>query len=133
MTTRPVRRETRQRAAVAQVLAEADEFLSAQELHARLRQREDNVGLATVYRTLQQLCGDGDIDVLRTGDGEAVYRRCSTRHHHHLICRSCRRSVEIDSVTVERWARRIADENGFADVQHVVEVFGTCADCGGRS
>ncbi len=128
--SRPVRRETRQRAAVAAVLDEAEGFLSAQQLHARLRERGQSVGLATVYRTLQQLCEDGEIDVLHTGDGEAVYRRCSTRHHHHLICRSCRRSVEIDNVAVERWAQQIASENGFVDVEHVVEVFGTCSHCG---
>lgn len=123
------RRETRQRSAVSAALAEVAEFVSAQQLHARLRDQGEGVGLATVYRTLQQLAADGEVDVLRTGEGEAVYRRCSTGHHHHLICRHCRRTVEVDSVAVERWARRIAEENGFAEVEHVLEVFGTCADC----
>ncbi len=126
------RRETKQRTAVASALGELAEFVSAQQLHARLREQGDGVGLATVYRTLQQLAADGEVDVLRTGEGEAVYRRCSTGHHHHLICRHCRRTVEVDSVAVERWARRIAEENGFAEVEHVVEVFGTCADCAAR-
>lgn len=132
MTQQPARRETRQRAAVAAALCEVAEFVSAQQLHARLRERGDAVGLATVYRTLQQLATDGEVDVLRTGDGEAVYRRCSSGHHHHLICRACRRTVEVDSVAVERWARRIGEENGFADVEHVIEVFGNCADCAAR-
>jgi Fur family transcriptional regulator, ferric uptake regulator len=129
-TTR--RRETRQRSAVWTALEHADDFRSAQQLHALLRDRGENVGLATVYRTLTQLAEDGDVDVLRTGDGESVYRRCSTGHHHHLICRRCRRTVEVDSVAVERWARKIGEDNGFADVEHVVEVFGTCADCAAR-
>jgi Fur family ferric uptake transcriptional regulator len=123
------RRETRQRVAVAAALAEVAEFVSAQQLHATLRQRGDGVGLATVYRTLQQLASDGEVDVLRTADGEAVYRRCSSGHHHHLICRHCRRTVEVDSLAVERWTRRIGEENGFADVEHVIEVFGTCSTC----
>lgn len=126
------RRETKQRTAVAAALGELAEFVSAQQLHARLREQGEGVGLATVYRTLQQLAADGEVDVLRTGEGEAVYRRCSTGHHHHLICRHCRRTVEVDSVAVERWARRIAEENGFAEVEHVVEVFGTCTDCASR-
>ncbi len=130
VTTR--RRETRQRSAVSALLDHADEFLSAQELHARLRNGGESVGLATVYRTLQHLAEDGEVDVVRTGDGESVYRRCSTGHHHHLVCRVCRRTVEVDSVAVERWARRIGEENGFADVDHVIEVFGTCADCAER-
>jgi Fur family transcriptional regulator, ferric uptake regulator len=122
-------RGTRQRTAVRAALDDVVEFQSAQQLHARLRERGEAVGLATVYRTLQHLAEDGEIDVLRTSDGEAVYRRCSTGHHHHLICRRCRRTVEVDSVAVERWARTIGEQNGFADVEHVVEVFGTCADC----
>lgn len=129
MSVPPARRETRQRAAVAAVLDSADGFLSAQQLHARLREQESRVGLATVYRTLQQLCADGEVDVLRTADGESVYRRCSPRHHHHLICRACRRSIEIANNSIEHWAEQIAAENGFAHVEHVVEVFGTCSTC----
>ena len=126
------RRETRQRSAVRSALEPGGEFRSAQQLHARLREDGDPVGLATVYRTLQQLVDDGEVDVLRAGDGEAVYRRCSTvRHHHHLVCRSCGRTVELDAAAVERWARRIGEENGFTDVEHVVEIFGVCSGCAG--
>lgn len=125
----PQRRETRQRAAVSAALDDVDSFVSAQELHARLRVAGDEVGLATVYRTLQQLAEDGEIDVLRTADSESMYRRCSSGHHHHLTCRYCRRTVEVDSAAVERWARRTGEENGFVDVDHVVEVFGTCGAC----
>jgi Fur family ferric uptake transcriptional regulator len=125
----PQRRETRQRTAVSAALDDVDSFVSAQELHSRLRTAGDGVGLATVYRTLQQLADDGEIDVLRTADSESMYRRCSSGHHHHLVCRYCRRTVEVDSAAVERWARKIGDDNGFVDVGHVVEVFGTCAEC----
>lgn len=127
--TPPARRETRQRVAVAATLCEVAEFVSAQQLHAILRERGETVGLATVYRTLQQLAADSEVDVLHTGDGEAVYRRCSSGHHHHLICRRCRRTVEVNSITIERWAQRIAEQNGFADVEHVIEMFGTCTTC----
>ena len=76
----PVRgRSTRQRAAVAAALDEVDEFRSAQDLHDVLKHRGDSVGLTTVYRTLQSLADAGEVDVLRTDDGEAVYRRCSHR------------------------------------------------------
>jgi Fur family transcriptional regulator, ferric uptake regulator len=114
---------------VLAALRESDGFLSAQQLYGQIRARGVRIGLATVYRTLQSLVDAGEVDSLRTDEGEAVYRRCSTGHHHHLICRHCGRTVEVDSVAVERWARRIAEQNGFADVEHVVEVFGTCATC----
>lgn len=123
------RRPTRQRAAVAAVLADADEFRSAQELHALLRDAGEKVGLATVYRTLQAMAAEGSIDMLRTDEGEAVYRACSTGHHHHLVCRECGRTVEVEGPTVERWADRVSEEHGFTDVRHTLEIFGTCADC----
>ena len=123
------RRPTRQRAAVAAVLADVDEFRSAQELHALLREAGEKVGLATVYRTLQQMAADGSIDMLRTAEGEAVYRACSTGHHHHLVCRECGRTVEVEGPAVERWANKISEEHGFTDVQHTLEILGTCADC----
>ena len=123
------RRPSRQRTALLALLEELDGFRSAQDLHALLRERGDSVGLATVYRTLQALVDDGQLDVLRSTDGEAAYRRCSPSHHHHLVCRSCGRTVEVTDPPVERWAARTAAEHSFADVQHRVEVFGTCADC----
>jgi Fur family transcriptional regulator, ferric uptake regulator len=125
----PGRRQTRQRSAVLALLEELDGFRTAQDLHALLRERGDAVGLATVYRALQALVDDGLVDVLRSSDGEAAYRRCSPVHHHHLVCRSCGRTVEVADAPVERWAARIAAEHGFADVQHQLEVFGTCASC----
>ncbi|WP_159794894.1 Fur family transcriptional regulator [Puerhibacterium puerhi] len=121
---------TRQRAAVAEALDESPEFRSAQQLHETLRARGDAVGLATVYRTLQALVDGGEVDVLRTGEGESLYRRCVTRaHHHHLVCRSCGRTVEIDGPSVEAWASAMGAAHGFADIEHTVELWGTCADC----
>jgi Fur family ferric uptake transcriptional regulator len=123
------RRPTRQRAAVAAALAESEEFRSAHELHALLRESGERVGLATVYRNLQAMAADGEIDMLRTDDGEAVYRRCSTGHHHHLVCRSCGRTVEVEGPEVERWAGRVSAANGFTHIEHTLEIVGTCGDC----
>ena len=77
------------------LLAEMEGFHSAQDLHAMLRQRGERVGLTTVYRTLQGLADAGEIDVMRPPGGEHLYRRCSEGHHHHLVCRSCGRTVEV--------------------------------------
>ncbi|MFI1740656.1 Fur family transcriptional regulator [Streptomyces sioyaensis] len=127
----PVRgRSTRQRTAVSAALDEVEEFRSAQELHDMLKHRGDSVGLTTVYRTLQSLADAGEVDVLRTSEGEAVYRRCSTDdHHHHLVCRSCGKAVEVEGPAVEKWADQIAAEHGFRDVAHTIEIFGTCGEC----
>jgi Fur family ferric uptake transcriptional regulator len=69
------------------------------------------------------------VDVLRTEEGEAIYRRCSDTHHHHLVCRSCGATVEVEGPAVERWTSSIAAEHGYDDISHSLEIFGTCADC----
>ncbi|GAB3115249.1 transcriptional repressor [Janibacter alkaliphilus] len=126
------RRPTRQQSAIAREMAGSEEFRSAQEIHAALVAGGDKIGLATVYRTLQSLATDGDLDVVRTDDGESAYRRCeSTQHHHHLVCRECGRAVEVQGPTVERWAQRVSAEHGFVEVEHTLEIFGRCADCAG--
>ena len=127
MSTAPLR-NTRQRAAVMSALAEADVFKSSQEIHDDLRQRGESVGLATVYRTLQALADSGDVDVI-VRDGETAYRQCSPSHHHHLVCRVCQSTVELEAPDVERWAARVAAEHGFTEVSHTVEVYGVCPTC----
>ena len=122
-------RPTRQRRAVVEALESFDDFRSAQDIHDLLGRRGETVGLATVYRTLQRLAEAGEVDQLRTVDGEAIYRRCSDTHHHHLVCRGCGATVEVEGPTVERWTRAIAAEHGYGDVSHTLEIFGTCADC----
>ncbi|WP_341926559.1 Fur family transcriptional regulator [Nocardioides psychrotolerans] len=124
-------RPTRQRLAVRQVLDSADDFRSAQDIHDALRREGERVGLATVYRALQSLVEEGEVDVLKTDAGEAVYRRCSTHHHHHLVCRECGRTVEIEGPAVERWATAVALEHGYEDASHTLELFGTCSPCQG--
>jgi Fur family transcriptional regulator, ferric uptake regulator len=125
-------RNTRQRGAVTALLADVDEFATAQELHAKLRERGERVGLTTVYRALQALADAREVDVMRLPSGEQLFRRCSRGHHHHLVCRSCGRTVEVAGPAVESWAQRVAAENGYADVSHTLEIFGTCPACAAR-
>jgi Fur family ferric uptake transcriptional regulator len=128
-TTPTPQRRTRQRAAVDEILAGRPEFRTAQEIHDELRHRGDRVGLTTVYRTLQTMTDTGELDAIRTADGETAYRRCSTGHHHHLVCRRCGRTVEVSGPAVEKWANAVAEENGFREVSHDLEIFGTCDRC----
>jgi len=122
-------RSTRQREALVHVLDEVDGFRTAQQLHSMLAERGDKVGIATVYRSLQLLADADLVDVIHSEEGEASYRRCSTRHHHHLVCRECGRAVEAQAPAVETWVDAMAAEHGFRDVSHDLEIFGTCSDC----
>lgn len=126
----PVRRKTRQHAAVAAFLESSDAFLSAQEIHAQLRGQGDTIGLATVYRVLQRMLRNGDVDVVRVEGAEAAYRACvADNHHHHLVCRSCGTAHEIVMPNFERWVAGLASEYQFSALDHTVEVHGLCADC----
>ena len=104
-------------------------FTSAQSVYQLLRKDGESTGLATVYRTLQKAAAKNAVDVLRTDDGEALYRLCETGHHHHLVCTSCGKTIEVEGSSVERWANTVAKNNGFRKVSHVVELFGLCAKC----
>jgi Fur family ferric uptake transcriptional regulator len=127
--TAPAVRSTRQRAAISALLEKRDEFRSAQELHDELRRRGDGIGLTTVYRTLQSMAAAGLLDTLRTDTGESLYRRCSDHHHHHLVCRVCGTTVEVQGGQGETWTAEIATAHGFSDVSHTIEIFGLCAEC----
>ena len=104
-------------------------FASAQSVYQLLRKDGESTGLATVYRTLQKAVARNTVDVLRKDDGEALYRLCETGHHHHLVCTSCGKTIEVEGSSVERWANTVAKNNGFRKVSHVVELFGLCAKC----
>jgi len=123
------RRNTWQREAVRARLAEAQGFVSAQQLYAVLRDEGSTIGLATVYRNLAQLAESGEADSLQSPEGENLFRSCSTGHHHHLICRSCGDTRELEASVVEEWASRVGAEHGFSDIDHVVDLFGICGRC----
>lgn len=128
------RRNTAQRAAILQVLAGTEEFVSAQDLHAALRSAGSTIGLATVYRALQEMATGGDLDTVRNATGEVLYRQCDQpAHHHHLVCRRCGRTEEVEAPQVERWARSIAAQHGYTDIDHEVELFGLCAECSAQA
>ncbi|HTW16615.1 MAG TPA: Fur family transcriptional regulator [Nocardioides sp.] len=122
-------RNTRQRRALMAELSATDGFRTAQELHAALREQGESVGLATVYRSLQALVEAGEVDTVKADGGESAFRLCSSQHHHHLVCRQCGRTVEITGPAVERWAAKVAEDHGYVDVNHTLELFGLCPEC----
>lgn len=123
-------RQTRQKLALSRVLEESDQFLSAQQLHATLRAQGKKVGLTTVYSQLRALADAGALSVLRADDGEMLYRRCETEdHHHHLVCRRCGATTEVQAPDVEAWASGVAASHGYLDVAHTIAIVGVCREC----
>lgn len=122
-------RFTPQRRAIEAAISGFGDFRSAQDIHSVLRDSGQQVSLATVYRGVQWLVEAGRVDTVMNDAGESLYRQCSRTHHHHLVCRHCGRTVEIEGPAAETWAASVADQFGFVDVNHTMELFGTCASC----
>jgi Fur family ferric uptake transcriptional regulator len=120
---------TRQRLRVLQELAAESSDVTAIELHRRLRADGDRIGLSTVYRTLSALASSGVIDSFSHHPGESCYRLCGEGHHHHLVCTSCHRVVELDECGLEGWLAKVASTTDFEPTDHRVEVLGVCSDC----
>ena len=81
------------------------------------------------YGLAKKQADAGAVDTLRTDSGELVFRKCSDSHHHHLVCRGCGYTVEVEGPAVERWATETGADHGFTEVEHTVELFGRCVEC----
>jgi Fur family ferric uptake transcriptional regulator len=103
-------------------------FWTAQQIHEQLRLEGHTISLPTVYRSLARLVSTQAVDQ-RVLAGQASYRRCSTKHHHHLVCRQCGATIELSDAPLEQWVQATAQAHGFADVSHLTEIVGTCPDC----
>lgn len=126
-------RRTAQKEAIREALKDSKDFVSAQALHRQLLDAGMKIGLATVYRQLNNLASEGLADTIRMG-GEQMFRDCgedSGHHHHHLVCEQCGKTVDIEPPS-EAWFRKIATANGFTVNRHVLEVFGTCSQCAAK-
>ncbi|MEE8602060.1 Fur family transcriptional regulator [Euzebya tangerina] len=121
-------RVTRQRTAVLDALADRPEAVSAQELYTEFRNAGDSIGLSTVYRALESLDEAGLLDSFPR-EGEQVYRRCSPKHHHHLICIDCSRVEELEATLVEDWVASVSNVHDFEVTGHRADIYGRCIAC----
>ena len=127
---RPRTRNTWQKQAIDAILDQSTDFLSAQQVHQSVAKSGRTVSLATVYRVLQAQVEDGVVDILALDDGQTLFRKCvSTGHHHHLVCRNCRATQEIEAPKIEQWANHVGAEFGYTDVNHTLEIYGLCPQC----
>jgi Fur family ferric uptake transcriptional regulator len=124
---------TPQRQVILQAFIESQEqHLSAEDVYTIVRQRSPEIGLATVYRTLELL---SDLEVLQKmdfGDGRSRYEINETNtphHHHHLICLACGQVLSFEDDLLETLETAIARKSNFLIVDHQLKFFGTCLAC----
>ncbi len=123
---------TPQRQLVVRILlGNMDKHLSAEDIYHLVKRENPDIGLATVYRTLELL---SDLEILQKidfGDGRSRYefREAAHHHHHHLICTSCGRVEEFAEDLLEALEHQVAARSGFRVTDHQVKFFGLCRDC----
>lgn len=120
-------RVTKQRRAMLEALAKAENPFSAEEVHGQLT--EARCDLVTVYRSLEQFERVGVVQLGVRENGTKVY--CLSHghgHHHHLTCRSCGHTERIDMCMGEEF-EKVGESFGFTELNHVMELFGKCPDC----
>ncbi len=125
------RRRGAARELVVSVLAEQDCCATATEIADAVRARGARVGIASVYRVLDQLTEHSLIQKVDLGDGRTRYERAEIAHdhHHHLVCNECGRVEPFSDADLERALRRVERETGFAVASHDVLLRGACDDC----
>ena len=130
---------TRQRLVVLEVLAgNAEEHLTAEEIYDRVKADNPDIGLATVYRTIQLLKELHLIDRINFDDGFVRYEmgtvsECEQKHHHHhLICMKCGKVISFRDDLLEELEDKITETTGFSIVNHEVKLYGFCKECGGN-
>ncbi len=124
---------TPQRKEILQIFVDHPEHLSAEDVYDLLREKESEIGLATVYRALDLLSKLGILVQIDFGDGCARYELNTAdpnvHHHHHLICVKCKKVIEFDEDLLDELEEVISRKSGFQILNHEVKFFGYCKDC----
>jgi len=104
---------------------------NADEIRRRLRAKEKDVGLATIYRTLNLLVRSGLVSAVDLGEGHSHFEpEGREAAHGHLICLSCGRVQEFAQAGIQEAIRRIGEEEGYRLDKFSLQVFGFCRECG---
>ncbi|RMF21383.1 MAG: transcriptional repressor [Cyanobacteria bacterium J083] len=119
---------TRSQAKIFEVLQGLNSAISAQDLYIELKRRKQNMGLATVYRGLEALKLQGEVQVRTLPNGESLYSPVQTDRH-HLTCVNCGDSLPIDECPVHELENKLAKSHQFKVYYHTLEFFGICQRC----
>jgi Fur family transcriptional regulator, ferric uptake regulator len=132
-------RITKPRQMIMDVLSGTKEHVSAEEIYMKVHKTYPNVGLTTVYRTLDLLEAMGFVSKLQFGDGRSRYELIDSltkrRHHHHLVCTGCKRVIDYDDFIDEelellkKVERELSRKHDFRIMGHEIQFYGMCSRC----
>ena len=127
------------RKVILDMLCKTDEHPSAEEIYFSVHKNHPNIGLTTVYRTLELLMSWGIVHKFDFGEGKSRYELIDhpkgLGHHHHLICANCKKIVnytdfvEEEMKLIAKLEKRLSKKHDFIINNHVIEFYGYCNDC----
>ncbi len=122
---------TKQREIILQTLYNFPEHFSPEELHVLIKKNHPkiNIGIATIYRTLNLLENSTLVTSLSFGKAGKKYELANKPHHDHLICKNCGKIIEFEDRKIEKRQENIASQNGFKLTGHVMQLYGICTNC----
>ena len=126
-------RFTSQRAIIFDVFWSVDGHVSPEELYRMTKEKDRSIGQATVYRTLKLLSDAGIAREVDFSDGVTRYEPYyGQKHHDHLICQECGKSVEVVDPRIEKLQEELAWQHGFTLSGHSMYLYGCCSQCSGK-
>jgi len=123
-----MRRDTRQRKAILEVLRNTRAHPTADQVYDRVKKHIPNISMGTIYRNLRVLEEDGVISVLNINGTLSRYE-VKQESHYHFRCEICGRVFDLDEPIVFKLDKRIAKKTGFKVKYHQTEFRGLCKDC----
>lgn len=116
---------------IKEILSKQEIHLSAEDIYEQISEINPEIGLATVYRTLELLVELDIINKIEFGDGRTRYEIGGDEHHshHHLICITCGQVAEFNDDLLENLEEALTKTNGFKVINHQVKFFGICSEC----
>ena len=120
---------TPQRRVVIQAIASNQEHLTPAAIYERVHQAQPNIGLVTIYRTLEILARLKLICELHAGESCRSYTISAPGHHHHLICSNCGKVIDFPGCELEEAQQSLSKQTGFRIDEHLLEFIGLCQAC----
>ena len=123
-------KQTKQRKLIIECFLHLGKHVSAEELYQLIRSKKHNIGLATIYRTLNLLKEAKLVDQNTFGDGRSTFELNQPGYHHdHLFCVKCDHYVEFKDDVIEKRQELLAKTNGFHLISHSHNLYGICQEC----
>ena len=122
-------RWTPQRKSILKVFLQQVGHVPIDDLHKNIHAEDPTIGIATLYRTMKLLIDAGLAEMHTFNDKTTYERLYKVRHHDHLICKACGKTVEFEHPLIEKYQEEICALHGFALKSHRMELFGLCNAC----